>query len=242
MAELDYPGNELALFASARNWKSYYAELLEPYIRGHVLEVGAGLGGTMPSLWNSSVQSWVCLEPDPALARELATRIAAFKRLEVTSRVGTLDDLPKDARFDCILYIDVLEHIRDDREELRHAARRLNNGGRLVVLSPAFQWLFSPFDQALGHERRYTARSLAEVFPRGLNKERVFYADSVGALLSASNRILLRKSLPTLRQVLFWDRAVVPVSRIVDPLTRSWFGRSVIAVYSRPEKASTTDG
>lgn len=242
MSELEYPGNELALFASARNWKSYYAELLEPYISGHVLEVGAGIGGTMPSLWNSAVESWLCLEPDPALARELVTRIGEFNHAEVTPRVGTLDDLRSDERFDCILYIDVLEHIRDDRGELRHASRRLNSGGRLIVLSPAFQWLFSAFDDALGHERRYSARSLAEVFPRELRQERVFYADSLGALLSASNRILLRKSLPTLRQVLFWDRAVVPVSRIVDRLTRSWFGRSVIAVYSRPEEVSATDG
>jgi SAM-dependent methyltransferase len=242
VSELEYQGNELAIFASARNWKSYYAVLLKPYISGRVLEVGAGIGGTMPSLWNSSVESWLCLEPDPALARELVTRIEAFRHQEVTSRVGTLVDLPSDGRFDCILYIDVLEHIKDDRAELRNASRRLSPGGRLIVLSPAFQWLFSSFDDALGHERRYTAQSLADVFPPELIKERVFYADSVGALLSASNRILLRKSLPTLRQVLFWDRAVVPVSRIVDPLTRSWFGRSVIAVYSRPEKVSATDG
>ena len=236
MSELDYQGNELRLFASAKNWKSYYAKLLRSDIQGRVLEVGAGIGGTMPSLWNSSVGSWLCLEPDPALARELDIRIKEFKHDGVSSKVGTIDDLTPDQLFDCILYIDVLEHIRDDRAELRRASAHLSDTGRLIVLSPAFQWLYSPFDRALGHERRYTAQTLAEVFPRDLAKVRVFYADSVGALLSASNRILLRESLPTLRQVLFWDRAVVPVSRVIDHVTRSWFGRSVIAVYSRRGK------
>ena len=234
MSEIDYQGNELGTFAAAKNWKSYYARLLKSDIRGRVLEVGAGIGGTMPSLWNSSVQSWLCLEPDPALVAELDSRIKEFKHGGVSSKVGTIDDLATDERFDCILYVDVLEHIRDDRGELRRASDHLREGGRLIVLSPAFQWLYSPFDRALGHERRYTARTLSKVFPRELKRERLFYADSVGALLSASNRVLLRKSLPTLNQVLFWDRVVIPVSKLIDPLTRPWFGRSVIAVYSRP--------
>jgi hypothetical protein len=112
----------------------------------------------------------------------------------VKSKVGTIDDIPATESFDSILYIDVLEHIKRDKEELGRAAQHLADGGRIIVLSPAFQSLFSPFDAALGHERRYTARTLAAVFPRGLKQEKLFYADSVGAMLSFSNRLLLKKS------------------------------------------------
>jgi SAM-dependent methyltransferase len=233
VSELDYPGKELGLFAQAKNWKSYYAGLLRPYISGRVLEVGAGLGATMPALWNNSVSSWLCLEPDPVLARELGKRLREFNDGVVQSKTGTVDDLPTGDLFDCILYIDVLEHIANDREELQHASRHLSPGGRLIVLSPAFQFLFSPFDRALGHERRYTSATLSRAFPESLKRECLLYADSVGALLSLSNRLLLRKSMPTLRQVLFWDRTIVPISRALDPIARRWFGRSVIAVYSR---------
>lgn len=233
MSELDYPGGELGVFAAAKNWKAYYSKLLRPYIAGRVLEVGAGIGGTMPALWNSSVSDWLCLEPDPSLARELIERLRNFRKGPVKAQIGTLDDLSPDQFFDCILYIDVLEHIRDDRAELRRAAQRLNPGGRLIVLSPAFQFLFSTFDRALGHERRYTKASLSRVFPSELKKDELLYADSIGALLSLSNKLLLKKSLPTLRQILLWDRAVVPISRVVDPLMRRQFGRSVIAVYSK---------
>ena len=96
MPELNYQGDELRLFAAAKNWKSYYAELLESDISGRVLEVGAGIGGTMPSLWNPAVQSWLCLEPDPALAAELRKRINEFKRDNVNAMVGTIDDLAPD--------------------------------------------------------------------------------------------------------------------------------------------------
>jgi hypothetical protein len=78
VAELDYVGGELGLFAAATNWKSYYGRLLEPFIKGNVLEVGAGIGGTMPFLWNDSVSSWLCLEPDPALALELGGSNSRF--------------------------------------------------------------------------------------------------------------------------------------------------------------------
>ena len=233
MAELDYVGGELGLFAAATNWKSYYGRLLEPFIKGNVLEVGAGIGGTMPFLWNDSVSSWLCLEPDPALALELEDRIRNFTRGKVKSKVGTIDDIPATESFDSILYIDVLEHIKRDKEELGRAAQHLAAGGRIIVLSPAFQSLFSPFDAALGHERRYTAKTLAAAFPRGLKQEKLFYADSVGAMLSFSNRLLLKKSMPTVTQIRFWDKVIIPVSRVVDPLVRPLFGRSVIAVFRK---------
>jgi hypothetical protein len=132
------------------------------------------------------------------------------------------------------LYIDVLEHIEDDREELRRASELLTRGGAVIVLSPAFPSLFSEFDRSVGHYRRYTRRSLAAVFPSTLRCRRLFYLDSVGFMASAANRVMLRQSLPTIRQFGMWDRTMIPVSRVVDPALGSLFGRSVVAIYERP--------
>ena len=63
--------------------------------------------------------------------------------------------------------------------------------------------------------------------------ERAFYLDGVGMLASLANRAMLRQSLPTLRQVLFWDRVLVPLSRLLDPLTGRSFGRSVVTVWQK---------
>ena len=236
-AAYQYPGDELDLFAVATNWKYYFAKLLHPHLRGRVLEVGAGIGGTTHTLWNDSVASWTCLEPDPNLAARLKSRVG---HIEPTPDciVGTIDDLQSSLRFDTILYIDVLEHIVDDQGELRSAARYLAPGGSLVVLSPAFQTLFSKFDVAVGHQRRYTSRSLARVFPAELTKTAVFYADSLGTLLSLGNRIATRQSKPKASQLRLWDRVVIPLSRGIDPLFRRFLGRSVIAVYRRPPRKS----
>ena len=40
MAEIEYIGGELELFAEATNWKRYFTSFFGPYIHGDVLEVG----------------------------------------------------------------------------------------------------------------------------------------------------------------------------------------------------------
>jgi SAM-dependent methyltransferase len=145
--------------------------------------------------------------------------------------VGCVDTLPDAARYDTILYVDVLEHIERDGEELRMAARYLQTGGHLVILAPAHPWLFSPFDAAVGHFRRYTAAMLRSLTPAGTRLVRVAYLDSVGLLASIANRALLRSELPTQRQIRVWDSIMVPCSQVVDWVTRHRLGKSVIAVW-----------
>ena len=67
-----------------------------------------------------------------------------------------------------MLYIDVLEHIEHDLDELARAASHLAPGGHLVVLAPAHQALFSDFDRAIGHYRRYNRAGLQKLAPAGL--------------------------------------------------------------------------
>jgi hypothetical protein len=148
--------------------------------------------------------------------------------------IERLRDLPADEVFDTILYIDVLEHIEDDRSETARAAAHLAPGGRLVVLAPAYAWLFSPFDAAIVHYRRYTRATLYQVAPPGLVREAAFYLDMVGLASSAANRVLLGASMPTRAQILFWDRVLVRASRLVDPLLGRRAGRSVVVVWRRP--------
>ena len=145
---------------------------------------------------------------------------------------GTLADLYDADEFDAILYIDVLEHIEDDRIELARAAARLARGGHLVVLAPAHRFLFTAFDREIGHFRRYCRKSLLALEPPGLRVETAFYLDSVGMLASLGNRLMLRSSMPTARQIRVWDRMMVPLSRRIDPLFRRNLGKTVVAIWT----------
>jgi SAM-dependent methyltransferase len=237
MGDFRYIGSELELFAAATIWKAYFRGHLEPYLGEDVLEVGAGMGGTTKLLCPGGNRpgTWVCLEPDAELARSLDRAIAGGAlpgRCRVV--VGTLDQVPQDSRFDTVLYIDVLEHIADDRGELIRAAACLQPGGHLVVLGPAHPWLYSPFDAAIGHYRRYTRTSLRALTPQGLVLVRSRYLDSIGLLASLGNRLFLRRSVPDPGQIAFWDKVLVRCSRLVDPLVRYALGKSVLSVWKRP--------
>jgi hypothetical protein len=129
--------------------------------------------------------------------------------------------------------VDVLEHIQDDRAELMRAALHLAPGGHLVVLAPAHQWLFTPFDAAVGHYRRYDRTSLGALHPQGVRRVLLRYLDAVGVLASSANRLLVQSSQPTMGQILVWDRLMVPLSRLIDPVFVWRFGKSLLAVWKK---------
>lgn len=229
-----YVGSELELFSNAINWKRYVSRQLGRFVAGRVLDVGAGIGSNIEYLSTPAVTEWVALEPDPALAARIAGRIGRAE-LPTSCRVlnGTTDTLEPAERFDTILYLDVIEHIADDAAELQRAADHLAPQGRLVVLAPAHQFLFSPFDAAIGHYRRYNQMMLRVLTPAGCCVETTMLLDSAGLFASLANRVLLSESLPSKRQIAMWDRLLVPISRVLDRATAHCFGKTVIAVWRK---------
>jgi SAM-dependent methyltransferase len=234
MSELNYVGSELDLFAAVWNWKAYWSGQIRPFLSGDILEVGAGIGSNTRFLDPGGAERWVCLDPDPELIVRLVEKFGTvLPRRAYEAVCGTLESLAGQ-QFDTIIYIDVLEHIDNDREELNRAASHLRPGGHLIVLSPAHQRLFSPFDAAIGHFRRYNRPMLRTISPASLRLERMRYLDCAGLILSAANRLLLRQSMPTKAQLRFWDHWIVPLSRVLDKLLLYSVGKTIIAVWSKP--------
>jgi len=230
-----YAGQELDLFVHARNWKRYWASQLCPFVRGDVLEVGAGIGSNTALIKTcaAGVRSWTALEPDPTLVNKLEQTLSADPATaDCIVRTGITRSIDTSSRFDTLLYIDVLEHIEYDREEMETAANLLRPGGRIVVLSPAHQWLYTPFDEAIGHFRRYNKASLKACAPSGCKMVRLQYLDSVGLLASLGNHFLQQKQ-PKLSQILFWDRYLVRASKVVDSLFLHSIGKSILAIWRK---------
>lgn len=66
-------------------------------------------------------------------------------------------------RFDLIFLFDVLEHISDESAFLQALLFHLSRPGSLLVNVPAGQWAFSAYDDAAGHVRRYSIKTLQQV-------------------------------------------------------------------------------
>jgi SAM-dependent methyltransferase len=232
MSDFAYVGSELNLFAGATTWKSYVHFHLRPYLSGDILEVGAGIGASTATFNDGTQRRWVCLEPD----RDLADRIKSNLPAQLTNCevvIGTLSDLGAGDQFDSILYMDVLEHIEADAAELARAAAHLRPNGFLAILSPAFPWLFTPFDAAIGHYRRYTKNSLRSIAPQGLREVKCIYLDSAGLLASLGNKLFLRSPVPSKAQIQFWDRTMVPISRYADRALNHAIGKSIMGVWQK---------
>ncbi len=237
MKPYKYQGAELDVFSLAVNWKQYWANLILPYIKGHVLEVGAGTGNNtdvIQTLCRDRFSNWTCLEPDhDQMDRLKQTMIEGQPSTPIDFFQGTITDLPVSSGYDTVLYIDVLEHIADDRSEIEKATALLSANGCLVVLSPAHGFLYTAFDREIGHFRRYTVSALKRLTPPGLTPVLARYIDSAGLLVSLANRLLLRQSLPTARQIRIWDGIFVPVSRWLDAMTIGKLGKSVLVVWQK---------
>ena len=119
---------------------------------------------------------------------------------------------------------------------MKKAANLLNSGGHIIVLSPAFQFLYNPFDKAIGHYRRYNKKMLGMITPAGLQLVSNKYYDSIGYFAALMNKLFLRKKYPTLKQVLFWDNWMVPVSKVTDKLFFHRFGKSIIGILEKPNQ------
>ncbi len=230
----DYIGNELELFKYAYNWKNYYGNHIKKLLVGDVLEIGAGIGETTFSLCDGTQKSWVCVEPDPELVKEILLKkenkyLPSF--IEVIT--NTIDGIDVNRKFDAIIYIDVIEHIEYDSVELNKAKNYLKSGGHLVVLVPAHNYLFSEFDKSIGHFRRYNKQMLVNAVPNELKKIKLFYLDSVGLFASLANKWFLKQKYPELEQIKFWDNFIIPISKITDVISFNTIGKTVVGIWQK---------
>lgn len=230
---MKYVGEELELFQHARNWKRYYTGFLRPYVRGRVLDASCGMGVNADLLYNEQVTTYTFLEPDLDLLNAVPKNVTTAALRNSERLHGTTVQLDG-RKFDTILYLDVIEHIEDSKAELQRAYDLLAPGGHLLILVPAFNSLYSAFDRAIGHFRRYDEPMLRAELPTGLDVLDMRYLDALGTSLSLANKWFLKRSTPSRGQLHFWDRVIIPVSRMIDVLVGHRFGRSLLCIAHKP--------
>jgi len=229
----NYIGSELEVFSNATNWKSYFSSIIKPYLGKNVLEVGAGMGATTKLFESEDIDKWVCLEPDKSLSLQIRERIVSKELPQYCEVVsGIITNLPVNTKHSSILYIDVLEHIEDDRSEVENAIERLDTNGSLIILSPAYNFLYTSFDKEIGHYRRYTKKSLNKIIPDNVQNKKLIYLDSVGFSLSLLNK-LIQISKPNKQQITFWDQNIIPISKKVDKYINYSFGKTVLGIWQK---------
>lgn len=99
-------------------------------------------------------------------ASDEALRACQQKGITNVLKATDLDSFVATEKYDLVTNFDILEHITEDEEFLRGIHALLKPEGYMAVTVPAFQFLWGPLDDAVGHKRRYTRKEISEKFRR----------------------------------------------------------------------------
>jgi len=227
----DYPTEYLDSLGDLDGYNSWIVDTFAPFMHGNVLEVGAGTGTVTTRLARlGTVTSVTAIEPDPQRWESL---VAAVRRNDascpVTPLLGTID--ATDDLFDTVLYCNSAEHIRDLIPELVAARQRCAPDGQVVVFGPAHEALYCEIDRLSGHWRRFvTSRLSRDLRAAGYDVVHAQYLDPVGAIAYFAGGRLGGVSSLSPRLLWVFERIVLPISRMLTPLTRRFMGKNVLAV------------
>lgn len=138
---------------------------MQPLVRGHVVEVGCGIG-TYSTRLRPLAERLTCLDMEPAYARTVRRHFAGDDAIHVV-----LARLPESvgvrtSSADLVVCLNVLEHIAQVDAAMDAMRGWLRPGGRLFLQVPAHNWLYGSIDRAVGHEQRYRAPEVDAVLAR----------------------------------------------------------------------------
>jgi predicted SAM-dependent methyltransferase len=164
-------------------------------------------------------------------------------------------DLPfADRTFEIATALDVIEHLDDDYLALKEMWRVMKPGGILIVSVPAYKFLWTYWDDILGHRRRYTTKMLREVAVRaGFRVRKLSYSNAltlapamaVRVIKSALYRAASRNGKPRDAKTDFMmlprplNSALISYYNLESRVLRRGrlpFGLSVVAVLQRPSE------
>lgn len=146
--------------------RHFIRRTLERYVGAEasmdILDVGCGSGRNLELL--DQFGRAVGVEPaGPGLEACRARGLGDDRVVE-----GPATELPfEDGSFDLACAFDVLEHLDDDAAGLAEMRRVLRPSGLVLLTVPAYRFLWSVHDEALGHRRRYVASELHSLLNRG---------------------------------------------------------------------------
>jgi 2-polyprenyl-3-methyl-5-hydroxy-6-metoxy-1,4-benzoquinol methylase len=238
--EIDPEGFEtLRIISDAVNFNNWTYEVIKPYCKGKILEIGSGIGNISDRFINNN--------SDITLSDIRPNYLSFLKQKYVSllteEKIILMDLVDPDfnnkfqnlsGTFDTVFALNVVEHIEDDVTAVKNCYKLIKPGGKIVLLMPAFQWLYNTFDAELCHFRRYNRNSMQQLLKSSeLSTEKTFYFNAGGITgWFVSGKLFHNKTIPQGQMKLF--DTLVPAFRLLDTLLIKKIGLSVIGVGRKP--------
>ena len=227
--KINYDGWELKFFDKSKNFRNYQLQLIKKFIKGYIAEVGPG-NGMNASSYIKYPKKIDLYEPTRKLYLQLKK---SFKK---NNKVSTYNKkfISQKEKYDSVLYLDVLEHIKDDKNEIIKAIKSIKKGGYLIINVPAYSHLYSKFDNDVGHHKRYEKKDI-RIILKGLEFKKLdlTYYDSIGYMLSLLSKLTSSDYKKKFEQkIKVWD-FLIPLSKKIDYLIGNLFGKSLLVILKK---------
>lgn len=132
---------------------------LGPIDAKKILDVGSGSGVLIGELQSKGIEAH-----GVDSARE-AIEFGGAQGVRNLVLMPSTNKLPfPDSHFDCVLAMDVLEHLHDENDVLNEVKRVLKKDGIFLVTVPAYMFLWGRQDEVSHHFRRYTMGRIIQLF------------------------------------------------------------------------------
>ena len=231
--DIDEVGIEtLEAVSIAVNFNEWMYNTINAHCSGKVLEIGSGIGNisnhfienghdiTLTDIRENYVES--LKEQFPSQTNK--TLLMDLVDPNFDNKYAQFFDT-----YDTVFALNVVEHIKDDQLAIINAKKLLRVNGKLIILVPAFQFLYNSFDTALEHFRRYTKKSLNKLISSELELNHSQYFNAFGMLgWFVSGRVLKKQTIP-IKQMKIYDKLLF-IAKAIDKFTFNKFGLSVISV------------
>ena len=224
---------------SLNNYSQWIFDSIKDYFGKNVLEIGSGLGVFAEYLHHKHYHG---IEINPVQLQYLKKKFKRYPQLTFSGHdIVTLN--PKSFKQDCgnfdtVICINVLEHIQQDEQALRHMYDLLAPGGNLILFVPALKSIYGTVDQADHHFRRYNKHDLCQKIHHAkliITQQRYFnFFGIFGWYLHG--KILRTKIHPITHLSSF--NAFVPLLRNIENLIPIPLGLSLLTICKKPTKQS----
>jgi SAM-dependent methyltransferase len=122
-----------------------------------IAEVGCGNGLVQRYLEDAYGVSVAGFELNEIALKQSCSRTSPLYCYNIHQREENLK-----SEFDLVMLFDVLEHIQEENQFLDSIKYHMTKAGRLLINVPSHQSLFSAYDRAAGHVRRYSLSHLTK--------------------------------------------------------------------------------
>ncbi len=210
-------------------FNQWVVEQFMPYLNGPVLEIGSGIGNLTACLLQKNLEV-TATDIDSEYLALLKKQFGNHPQLGL-EHLDLDQPLPPDKKtYQTILLVNVLEHIPEPKKALEGLRTKLAPHGKIIVLVPAYRWLYCRLDRELGHHRRYERNTLAkELNDAGYHLEKINSFNAMGLLgWTLWGKLLNGKLLH--RSLINTYEKLMPLNKGVDKLFQNRIGLSLIAI------------